>query len=301
MSSARRLVIDIGTNSILALMAEVSGSDIDIIFDLKETARLGEGLAGSGRLSSEAMDRASNAILTFLRRDRYDDVLLIGTEALRAASNANDFLKLIKKQTGLKIAVVSGEKEAFLTFAGALFGMPETGGKIKIIDVGGGSSEISIGIDGDFSHAVSVSVGASRLLETETEDTLEGYRAKAVELIVDQVGGFDPGDIDNLIATGGTITSLAALDRGLKKYDPEAIHGAELSVEQIRSIGSRFEGIDLGARKKLISFDPQRANLILPGAGIFLGILGILNRDQLRVSTGGLRFGAILRPESVSK
>ncbi len=301
MSSARRLVIDIGTNSILALLAEVSGSDIDIIFDLKETARLGEGLAGSGCLSSEAMDRASNAIQTFLRRDRYDDVLLIGTEALRAASNSNDFLKLIKKQTGLNIAVISGEKEAFLTFTGALFGRPEAGNKITIIDVGGGSSEISVGIDGEFSHAVCVSVGAARLYESESEDTLEGYRTKAAELIVDQVGGFDPGDIDNLIATGGTITSLAALDKGLKKYDPEAIHGAELSVEQIRSIASGFEGIDLGARKKLIRLDPKRANLILPGAGIFLGILGILNRDRLRVSTGGLRFGAVLRPESVSK
>lgn len=301
MSSTRRLVIDIGTNSILALLAEVSGSDIDVIFDLKETARLGEGLARSGRLSSEAMDRASNAILTFLRRDQYDDVLLLGTEALRVASNSNDFLKLIEKQTGLRIVVISGEKEAFLTFMGALLGMPEAGEKIMIIDVGGGSSEISIGIGGEFSHAVSVSIGASRLFESGTEDTLEGYRMKAAELIVDQVGGFDPGDIDNLIATGGTITSLAALEKDLKKYDPEAIHGVELSVKQIRSVALGFEGIDPGARKKLIPFDSQRANLILPGAGIFLGILGILNSDRLRVSTGGLRFGAVLHPELAGK
>ncbi|MEE9555511.1 MAG: hypothetical protein V3W18_14590 [candidate division Zixibacteria bacterium] len=297
MSSARRLVIDIGTNSILALLSKVSENDIDIILDKQKTVRLGEGLTETELLSAEAMERASKAIISFLDIDRYDDVLLLGTEALRAASNADEFLELIHKRTGERIIVISGEKEAYLTFRGALFKMPFSGDNVIVIDVGGGSSEISVGSRGEFSHSISVAIGASRLYEAVPDDNLESYSKKAEELIMDRIGGFNPGEIRSLIATGGTITSIAAIQAGLEKYDSTAIHGVDLGVEQIRSIASRFEGIDLEARKKVIASDPERADLILPGAGIFLAILGILGKDRLTVSTGGLRFGAALSPE----
>ncbi len=95
MSSARRLVIDIGTNSVLDLLADVSGADLVVISDRRMSARLGEGLTGSGRLSQEAMIRTGDAISLFMEDIEYDSVMLVGTEALRTAANASEFADLL--------------------------------------------------------------------------------------------------------------------------------------------------------------------------------------------------------------
>ena len=297
----RRLVIDIGTNSVLALLARVSNDKIDIIFDSQRTLRLGEGLTETGRLSTEAMKRTLKAIAGFLDQEWYDDVMLLGTEALRAGSNADEFLWMIRELTGIDVIVLSGEKEAFLTFKGALFGLADSGKKIMVIDVGGGSSDISIGNDGEFSHAVSIPIGAARLYEMKIEDTLDSYIAKATEIIMDKIGGFNPGETEQVIVTGGTITSVAAIYTGMKKYAPALIHGIPLSVEEVKGVASRFEGIERTRREQLIPLDLLRADLILPGTGIILAMLGISDKDRLRVSTGGLRFGAVLNPELARK
>jgi len=247
------------------------------------------------------MERTSTAVFDFLARERYDDVMLLGTESLRSASNAGEFRRIIREKSGLKTIVLSGQKEAHLTFLGALYGLGEKGRKIMVVDVGGGSTEISIGNHGEFSHAVSVPVGAAGLLMPGTDDSLIAYTIKAEKIIMDIIGGFDLGKTDQLIVAGGTITSISAIHKGMKKYDPRAIHGAVLSVEDIMAAASRFEGMERVNREKLIPLDPQRADLILPGTGIILAILGISEKNRLRVSTGGLRFGAVLEPELARK
>jgi len=297
----RRLVIDIGTNSVLALLAEITNNGLTVIFDEKKTTRLGQGMAGSGRLSLDSIERTAEAVDAFMKKDRYDSALLLGTEALRASSNANEFQACIYKQTGERVTVLSGEKEAELNYTGALYRLPLTGSKIAVIDVGGGSTEIAYGNSHNMICAISMPLGASRLYESVSVDSLEKYMAGAARIIMDTKGGFVFDDVDLLIGTGGTITSIATIDVGIKKYDPAAVHGYHLSVKRIREISSQFEGLDSAKRKGLIPSDPERAELILPGAGIFLSILGILRREKLTVSTGGLRFGAALRPDLIDK
>jgi len=297
-TAVRRLVIDIGTNSVLALLVEISKGSLNIIFDVKKTTRFGEGLIGSGLLSDSSMERTAGAIETFIFKDHYDSAMLLGTEALRVASNAHEFSKLVFERTGEKIIILSGEKEAELNYIGALYRLPLIAREILVIDVGGGSTEFAIGNSASMACAVSVPLGASRLYESVSSHLLDEYTAQSEKIIVDCLGEIHPEKADIIIGTGGTITSLAAMESGQTKYEAASIHGRTLNVKAIRVLASRFEGLDSDGRRKLIEFDPQRAELILPGAGIFLAILGILQKDRLVVSTGGLRFGAALRPDA---
>ncbi len=296
MSSMRRLVIDIGTNSVLALLADVSGDDPAVVSDRRMTTRLGEGLAGSGRLSPEAMMRTADAVSMLMEDIVCDSVILIGTEALRTASNASEFTDLLHRQVKQKLTILTGLKEAELTYLGALHRLNLISKRVLIVDVGGGSSEFILGKMEGIIDICSIPIGALRLRESPVEDSLIHYYDRAFEILADKLTFARELDAGELIATGGTITSVAAIALGLKKYEPVSIHGYNLSVKTLNEIASRFDNQSLKKRRMLIPFDPDRANLILPGAGIFLAVLGILKAEELIVSVGGLRFGAALYP-----
>lgn len=295
----RRLIIDIGTNSVLGLLAEISGKDLKVISDYQKTTRLGERLQETGNLGNEGVKRTADAIKSLLDRGGYDSALLIATEALRKAGNSQEFIRRIFESTGQEVMVISGEKEAELSYFGALFDLDIPRAPILVMDIGGGSTELASGSMGKIESRLSLSLGAARLRRSVESDSLVDYTRAAGRILKDNLDKFDAPNIGNLVATGGTITSLAALARGLKKYDPAAIHGTSLSVKEINEIALGFENSK--NRKSLIPFDPERADLILPGAGIFSALLGILSRDDLIVSTGGLRFGAALYPQLLDK
>ena len=296
MSSKRRLVIDIGTNSVLALLADVSGDDLEVVSDWKMTTRLAEGLAASGHLSREAMIRTADAILSFMENVDYDSIMLIGTEALRTASNAPEFASLLGRQAKQKLTILTGRKEAELTYLGALYRLNLISKKALVVDVGGGSSEFILGKMKKIIEIRSIPIGALRLRESTARDSLMYYYDRALEILGDELTFTRELEKAELIATGGTITSVAAIALGLEKYDPGLIHRYNLSVKVLNEIASKFENQSLKGRKMLTPFDPDRADLILPGAGIFLAVLGILKAEGLIVSVGGLRFGAALCP-----
>ncbi len=296
MSSARRLAIDIGTNSVLALLADVSGTDLVVISDRRVSTRLGEGLTGCGRLSQEAMIRTADAISFFMKDIECDSVVLVGTEALRTASNASEFADLICKRVNEKLTVLTGHREAELTYRGALYRLNLKRGKAFVVDVGGGSTEFILGKMEEIIDICSIPIGALSLKESSTEDRLSYYYDQAFEILDERLTFTRELDRGELIATGGTITSVAAIAMGMGKYDPDSIHGYLLSVKTLNDIALRFENSGPKERMLLIPFDPERADLILPGAGIFLAILGILKAELITVSVGGLRFGAAMNP-----
>jgi exopolyphosphatase/guanosine-5'-triphosphate,3'-diphosphate pyrophosphatase len=300
MASARRLVIDIGTNSVLALLANVSGDDLTVMSDRRKTTRLGEGLAGSGRLSSEAMIRTVDAVLMLMQDIECDSIMLIGTEALRTAFNASEFAGLLTGRLKQRLSILTGRREAELTYLGALYQLKLTGRKALVVDVGGGSSEFILGREKEIIEVRSVPVGALGLRETAARDCLAYYRNRASEILADDLTFARDLDQADIIATGGTATSVAAIALSLDKYDPDTIHGYHLSVKALNEIASKFEGESREKRRMLISFAPDRADLILPGAGIFLAVCGILKVEEFIVSIGGLRFGAALYPERVA-
>jgi exopolyphosphatase/guanosine-5'-triphosphate,3'-diphosphate pyrophosphatase len=293
------LVIDIGTNSVLALLAKVQEGKLSVIFDKKKTTRLGEGLISTGQLSENAMRRTANAIAEFAKDAQYDSVVLLGTEALRTASNSDQFNRMLESTINFKPLIVSGRKEAELSFLGALYGLPIENDNILLIDVGGGSTELVNSLKGKIKDSISIPIGALKLLELSNNDKIDYYRIVAAISIESAILNFKIASDAAVIATGGTITSVAAMAAGQKSYDSAGIHGMSLDIARLNEIILKFEGADRRTRESLIAFDPERADLILPGLGIFLSVLGIIKKDSLMVSTGGLRFGAALYPEKI--
>lgn len=302
MPSEKRLVIDIGTNSTLALLARVDGAKLEVISDRKATTRLGKDSMATARLSEESMKRTANAVIAFVRDSKFDKAYLLGTEALRRAGNSSDFKNRLIKETGLELLIISGRKEAELSYLGAIYNLAIESKNAMLIDVGGGSTELVVASEGNIRDSVSVPIGALKLLESlpdDTEDLYGYYTGRGIDYLMNPLANLPVLENPMLIATGGTITSAAAILADLREYDPMRIHGSPLELEQLRTIAKQFEHSDPVKRREFIPFDPDRAELILPGLGIFLAFLSIIERDSLIVSTGGLRFGAALHPEKI--
>lgn len=300
MFEKRRLIIDIGTNSVLALLAEFEAGKLTVISDKKKTTKLGESLISTGKLSDIAIHRTLATVAEFAISGRNTFIALLGTEALRIANNASDFALAIKEKTGHNLIILSGPKEAELSFLGTTYKLGDIARNITHIDVGGGSTEITYAIDGKIKSAVSIPIGALKLRDMVQSDTMETYIEKA-KSIIDDYSAELPVDRDNqIIATGGTITSVAAIVTGTEQYEPSHIHGISLNIHQMREVARRFSETPAAYRAALLPFDPERADLILPGLGIFLSIMSIMGRENLIVSTGGLRYGAALYPDKIS-
>lgn len=302
MRSETRLILDIGTNSSLALLARVYNDKLDIIFDKRATTRLGEGIVSSGTLSGAAMDRTANVIASFVKTADFDKAYLIGTEALRRAANSSEFVDLLKRQTNLTLSIISGESEAELSFLGALYNLSLSQTNILQIDVGGGSTELVTSANGNILRTTSVPIGALKLLESipdDTEDLYGYYTGRGVDYLMNSLSGLSIPENVSIVATGGTITSAAAIIAGHGEFTPKAIHGKELGRDNLEELAHSFEFAEPETRKELIPFDQERSELILPGLGIFLAFLGIIEQESLIVSTGGLRFGAALYPDKI--
>ena len=219
MQNETRLILDIGTNSVLALIVKMGEDKISVISDSKITTRLGEGLQETGRLSDQAMTRTSRAVSEIMSNSRFDNALMIGTEAVRKAENRSDFVKLLKTECGLDLTVISGKMEAELTFYGALFDLGVSG-NILLVDVGGGSTELIISKNGVIEDSLSVPIGAMILKEATGTVALESYSSFAEIVFAKELADFSQDSPGTLVATGGTITSAGAVFKKSSRYFP---------------------------------------------------------------------------------
>ncbi|UCE65208.1 MAG: hypothetical protein JSU85_10045 [Candidatus Zixiibacteriota bacterium] len=299
MQNETKLIIDVGTNSILALIVKTGHGELSVISDKKVTTRLGEGLQNSGLLSKEAMKRTVGAISGILNQNKFDSVTIIGTEAVRMAENKVEFINLIKSQCNLDLTVISGETEAALSYSGAFHNLDIDKEDVLLVDMGGGSTELIFGSGEMISDILSVPIGAMILKDATATDSLKEYSSFAEIVFAKELAELNQKSPGTFVATGGTITSAGAIYKKMTEFKAPEIHGMRLTAENMREIGQNFENLSPGKRKSLIPFDPQRADLMLPGLGIFLALLGIFKKDEITVSNGGLRYGAALRPEFV--
>ena len=299
MGKSTRLVIDIGTNSVLALLAMIEGEQLSVIFDYKKTTKLGKGLMATGRLSEAAINRTVAAVTNFATIAQYDDIFLIGTEALRAARNSDDFASELRDAIGLHPTILMGTQEAELSFLGSMYNLNVDKSNLLLIDVGGGSSELVTGKNGKLIDAMSIPIGALKLKELSEMDSPAQYEVLAKSIIAEKIENLQINLSTNIVATGGTITSAGAIAAGLSNFEAARIHGSRLTADQLHGMALDFERVPSRQRESLIPFDPERADLMLPGLEIYLAILGIICKDSLVVSTGGLRFGAALYPDKI--
>jgi len=170
MPNKTELIIDVGTNSILALIVKAGDGELSVISDNKVTTRLGEGLQNSGLLSKEAMKRTVSAISGILNRSKFDSVTIIGTEAVRKAENKTEFINLIKSECDLDLTVISGETEAALSYFGAFYNLDIDKGDILLVDMGGGSTELIFGSGDRITDILSAPIGAMILKDATGTD-----------------------------------------------------------------------------------------------------------------------------------
>lgn len=309
MTPATRAVIDIGTNSVRLLVGSVRGGRFTAVLQAMHQPRLGERVDGTQRLAPEAMHRTSDALGDLLRQARRagaTNVVVVGTSALRDAVNRAQFIERVRTEHGVEIRVLSGDAEASLSFYGAVRGVAATialpdDGDVFVLDVGGGSTELTRGTSsGEMSARVSVDVGAVRMTEQcIASDPLSPSDWHRLTTAVDE--GFAPlrdiGFAKNpvLIAVGGTATTLAAVDIGESRYDPERVHGHTLARKTVDALLADMRRSAAAERRSLPTMQPERVDIIVAGAFIVRRAMGIVDAGELIVSEADLLLGTVER------
>ncbi len=304
--SMRVAGLDIGTNTCLCLIADIAKDSFKVIRDEVRVVRLGQGVHASRELHPEALARAELAFKEFqhfIAEAKCDRVLAVATSAARDVTNASALIELGRKY-GIPIEIISGEKEAELTFDGAI--EPSWSGTTAVIDVGGGSTELIVGNQNGILARVSADVGSVRLTELcvtaqpiseiEVLDMRSrvgrALEAAKVKLTAALQAGKRVGEmkIDRVIGVAGTPTTLAAVDLG-HAFETERVHGHVFSLEKLEDWSAKLAKLSVGERQKLAGMEPKRADVIVAGVICVTEAMRVIPTLQLQVSVRGLRYG----------
>jgi exopolyphosphatase / guanosine-5'-triphosphate,3'-diphosphate pyrophosphatase len=295
--------VDLGTNTVRLLVVEPAGSTWRTLEQTQRVTRLGEGQGTTGRLAPEPMRRTAAAVAEFSRAARAlgaDRVRIVATSAVREAVNREEFVARLERESGERVEVVSGEEEARLTLKGVTSGLPGLGASFVLFDIGGGSTEFVLARDGVPAAAVSLRLGVVTLQEEWGEPgpvrwdrfarLREHVERRLAAEVPDAVAG---AAATELVGTAGTVTTLAALDLGLRAYDAAAVHGHRLDRAAVERQLARLGALDVAARGRLPCLEPGRADVIIPGIAICLAAMARLRRETMVVSDRGLREGIL--------
>lgn len=295
---SRYAIIDIGTNSVKMYAARVMHGRVSHLDEQLSVSRLGEGLAATGELSEVAMDRTVDAVCGMVRQARdlgVEQIVAVGTAALRKASNADEFLMLVKKQCKLKVEIISGEQEAEMAAAAVRASLDIAGKDVVVLDIGGGSTEIIRMIDGKVQSSDSLDIGVRTLLDqTQIKEEIGPEQGEALrQHIIEVVGGFR-GHADMLVGLGGTFTSLAALQERLPGFDADKVHDYRLSRQDVEIWYRKLAGQNLSQRCRNPALHPRRADVIPVGAAIALELMICHEAYEIVVCARGLRHGVFM-------
>lgn len=297
-----RAAVDIGTNSTLLLIADVDGRSVTRVVDRAVVTRLGAGVDATRRLAPEAVARTLEVLREYaaeLQARGVTAVRAVATSAVRDAANREDFLGPARALLGVEVEALSGEAEARAAFRGALLGLPFGGDDpVVTFDIGGGSTEVTVGRAGDAAprSARSVDVGAVRLTERHlradppTVTELLALRAAADRALA-SLGPCPPHHA--LVGVAGTVTTLAAVHEAVVPYAHERIHGVRLARPVVDLVADRLASLPLAARRAVPGLDPRRADVIVAGAVIVQAVMDWAGVASFVVSDGGVRVGLL--------
>ena len=299
----RAAAIDIGTNSVLLLIAEMRGERVEPLVERATITRLGQNVDRTRRLAAEACTRTLSCLEQYahiLEQMHVERVAVVGTSAMRDAEGGEDFVADVERVLGARPRVIGGTEEAHLSYAGALSGLGLSG-DVVVCDIGGGSTEIITGSVTDaartVSSAVSLDIGSVRMFERHVRSdppTPEQLAAARADIQNALSGAPRPNPGTTLVGVAGTVTTLAAIEQGLVHYDPALVHGARLERATVQRLLLRLRVLSLAQRKALPGLDPARADVIVTGASIVAELLTWSGADTLIVSDRGVRWGLIL-------
>ncbi len=317
MPIVRRAVIDIGTNSVKGLVAEVNGPSVFPLWEESEQTRLGQGFYETRHLSAAAIERTAQAVSRFALRAREHkaaSVRVIVTSIGREALNHQDLARAVHQAAGLAVETISWEQEAEWAFAGVRTDPAFAPQPLLVLDVGGGSTEFVLGqgLRPEFQH--SFPIGTVRLQEAvrpsdpPTPEDWDRCRSGLDRVLRDEVRPAlepwlrRPGPSPTLlVGTGGTTSILAAMEHKLTSFDRERIERTRLSRNRVCEYQQLLWRLPLAERRTLPGLPPNRADVILFGAAFYTCVMEIFGFDTLRISTRGLRFGALAAESAVEQ
>jgi exopolyphosphatase/guanosine-5'-triphosphate,3'-diphosphate pyrophosphatase len=295
-----RAGIDIGTNTILLLIAEVKSGQVDrVLEDHVTVVRLGQGVDKNRAFHPDALERARKCFRNYadiLKKYPSIKVKAAATSGSRDAKNSTEFFEEIRATYGIPIEVISGEEEARYSFIGSV---PDDVGNYAVLDIGGGSTEI-VGKAGSGLFRHSFDLGCVRMTERFLKsdpvkpEELAALKSYVVKELQEKSEVLKQAGNKELIAVAGTATYLASSFLGLKKFDPEKVHMTELSLKDIESLTEKFIPLTAKERVGMGGMDPGRADVIVGGAVILREVLKACGLKRVRVSVRGLRYGLVL-------
>lgn len=315
MSQLRRAVIDVGTNSVKLLVADVTGRDVRPVLEDSKQTRLGRGFYETHRLQPEAVAKTALTVAKFAAAAselNARTIRVIATSAARDAVNPDDLTGAIQKASGLKVEIISGEQEADWAFQGVTTDPELSKLPLLLLDVGGGSTEFILGHGAQKDFRQSFLLGTVRLLEKfphgdpPSSKEYEVCREWLKEFLQKQVRpAIEPAmqrEIKlvprhrevRLVGTGGTTSILARIEMKMEGFDRERIEAVRLSLADVRRHREELWRLPLEERRRTIGLPPKRADVILMGVAIFEAVMEEFDFDELRVSTRSLRYAALM-------
>ena len=303
--------IDLGTNNCRLLIARPEDENFTVIDAFSRVVRLGEGLAQTGRLSDAAMDRALGALRVCADKLRKRKVYLarsVATEACRRASNGDEFIERVRRETGIALNVITAEEEARLAVLGCHILLEDGRGPAVIFDIGGGSTELVLIESGGPVPRIldwqSVPWGVVSLSETvgleprdkdgrvnRYEDMRKLVRDSFAEF-AERIAAHRTDEL-RLLGTSGTVTTLASVHLKLPQYDRKAVDGLIVPARDMRAISSGLSAMSPSERGRLGCIGTERAELVVAGCAILDAILDIWPADRLGVADRGIREGIL--------
>jgi exopolyphosphatase/guanosine-5'-triphosphate,3'-diphosphate pyrophosphatase len=304
--------IDLGTTTCRLLIAKVTEGGPQVVDSYVRVLRLGDELATKGHISKEASLRAISALKVCAEKINTHNVSrmrCVATAACRTASNREEFLNTIQKNTGLELEVISTAEEARLAIVGCADLLDSSTRYALAFDIGGGSTEV-MWMEllpnrlPEIIEWTSLPLGVVTVAETlRSEPSSMEFLGKIRKAVSQEMKAFSdkafiyPQLRKNnvqMIGTSGTVTTLAALNMNLDKYDRSQVNGIKLNPESIKRTISTIYGMTTNERLLHPCIGPMRADLVMGGVAIFEGIYDVFPIDPVRVADRGVREGILV-------
>ncbi len=300
----RIAAIDIGTNSIHMIVVRVRPDlSFEVIDREKDMVRLGAGGLGGRSLTPTAIAAALQTLSKFKRiadSHKVDEIVACATSATREAVNGGDFIAEVDRETGIRIRVISGTEEARLIHLAAGYGIDIGGSTGVVVDIGGGSVEITLGKATQMALGKSFKVGVIRLTErfVKSDPLTGGDERRLVKHLGREMGGYIDQIVsrgfDRVIGTSGTILSLGLMASTHDGQPPDDLRNRRVSAKALHRLRKHLVAVDIEERLAVPGMDPRRADLSVAGSVLFDTILRRLGASEFTLCDLALREGIVL-------
>ena len=280
----RKAIIDIGTNSTKLLIAEKRDNSWEKITAHLKFTRIGENIGEEQLIKLEPLKRTAQCIKNYIElaeKANCETIEISATSAIRDAANRAEVCEYLKNYCGKEVEVLSGEREAYLSYLGAVGKFSE---QTAVLDIGGGSTELAYPCAGKL-VVNSVAAGAVRL--KERPEMQAGLQEMLKKLLPKE------GKISKLVAVGGTATTLAALEQNMKNYNSDLVHQYRLSKEAVDKWLNRLGKMSLEEIKALKIIPPKRADVIYYGGLILSTVIELIQAEEVFAEDRDLMYGLL--------